>query len=303
VAAITFEGIDVQYKSAHIQDINKHTIARSSRSFGWENLNIEHRVEPFADTTNVPQGVVEYGVFYFPLAGVGTFTVDGRTEKSAYASDSFCLFPPGVPLRWDRTNSTELTLISMSTQKVAEVCHHLGRRIQDIGISLKPSGNGVLAPLLATLSGIVKNAELMPPAVVVDHIQDAFVGQLLSLNFCADAKKVVTYRVSAQRLQQAIDFMMDHLADDINLAQIAQAAFMSKYHFARAFSSAFGVSPARWLTNARLNYASLLLKNTRSVQSIESVARCAGYASVSSFDRAFKRYRGISPLQFRHISK
>jgi AraC-like DNA-binding protein len=293
----------MQHKSAHIQDINKHAIARSSHSFGWKNLNIEHRVEPVAGTTNVPQGVVEYGVFYFPVAGAGTFMVDGRTEKSAYSMDSFCLFPPGMPLRWDRTSSTELTLISISTSKVAEVCHHLGRRSQDIHISLKPSANHVLSPLVATLSGIVRNPELIPPAIVVDHIQDAFVGLILSLNFCADSKKVIAYRGSARRLHQAVDFMMGHLGDDIDLAQIAQSAYMSKYHFARTFSSAFGVSPARWLTNARLDYAAQLLKNTRSIQSIESVARCIGYASVSSFDRAFKRYRGISPLQFRHISR
>ncbi len=293
----------MQRKSAHIQDINQHAVIRSSRSLGWENLNIEHRVEPFADTTNVPQGVVEYGVFFFPLAGVGTFTVDGRTEKSAYESESFCLFPPSVPLRWDRTSSTELTLISISAKKVAEICHHLGGRIQDVKITLKPSANHVLTPLIATLSGIVRHPELKPPAVVVDHIHDAFIGQLLSLNFCHDAKKIITYRASAQRLQQAIDFMMDHLDDDIDLAQIAQAAFMSKYHFVRAFSSAFGVSPARWLTNARLDYAAQLLKNTRNIQSIESIARSAGFASVSSFDRAFKRCCGISPLQYRRIPR
>jgi AraC-like DNA-binding protein len=293
----------MQRKSAHIQDINKHAIIESSRSFDWEDLNIEHRVEPYADTTSVPQGVVEYGVFYFPSAGVGTFTVDRRTEKASYERDSFCLFPPGVPLRWDRTSPTELALISISTKKVAEICHHFGGRVQDISITLKPSVNLVLTPLVATLSNIVHYPDLKPPAIVVEHIHDAFIGQLLSLTFCPSAKKVNTYRASGQRLRQAVDFMMAHLDNDIDLAQIAQAAFMSKYHFARTFSNAFGVSPARWLTNARLDHAAQLLKDVGNVQSIQSIASNVGFASASSFDRAFKRCHGISPLQYRATAR
>jgi AraC-like DNA-binding protein len=241
-------------------------------------------------TPLLPQGVVEYGVFYFPSAGVGTFTVDRRTEKASYERDSFCLFPPGVPLRWDRTSPTELALISISTKKVAEICHHFGGRVQDISITLKPSVNLVLTPLVATL-------------IVVEHIHDAFIGQLLSLTFCPSAKKVNTYRASGQRLRQAVDFMMAHLDNDIDLAQIAQAAFMSKYHFARTFSNAFGVSPARWLTNARLDHAAQLLKDVGNVQSIQSIASNVGFASASSFDRAFKRCHGISPLQYRATAR
>jgi AraC-like DNA-binding protein len=290
----------MQHRSAHIQDVNQHSIIRSSRPLGWKELNVEHRIESFAGSTDVPQGVVEYGVFFFPKAGTGTFTVNGHSEKTAYASSSFCLFPPGVPLRWDRTSATELTLISISTKKVAEICHDLGHSVQNITIPLTPKVHSVLTPLVATINCIVIHPELRPPTIVVDHIHDAFVGQLLGLNLCSDAQRMPAYRASEQRLRQAIDFMMGHLDVDIGLAQIAQAACMSKYHFARTFGNAFGVSPARWLTNARMNHAAQILKNKRNTQSIDSIASSVGFASSPSFDRAFKRCYGVNPMQFRH---
>lgn len=53
--------------------------------------------------------------------------------------------------------------------------------------------------------------------------------------------------------------------------------------------------------NRRIANAKRLLRQTD--LSIQSIAQCLGYAYVSNFERAFKRWTGLNPSDFRARSK
>jgi AraC family transcriptional regulator len=71
------------------------------------------------------------------------------------------------------------------------------------------------------------------------------------------------------------------------LADLAQAACLSEYHFARMFKTSFGVSPQAWVMQRRVERARTLLVQGR--LSPQTVAQRCGYAHLSHMNAALRR--------------
>ena len=56
-------------------------------------------------------------------------------------------------------------------------------------------------------------------------------------------------------INNAIEYMEDHLTDEITLADIARHINLSAFHFQRAFSLLTEMSPAEYLRKRRLSQA------------------------------------------------
>jgi AraC-like DNA-binding protein len=91
-------------------------------------------------------------------------------------------------------------------------------------------------------------------------------------------------------------FIEEHLADRITLSELASAACMSRFHFARMFRLSFGQSPMEYVLAAKVELAKQLLLAGN--HSIAYVAAMLGFADQSHFTRSFRRVAGCSPRQF-----
>ena len=98
------------------------------------------------------------------------------------------------------------------------------------------------------------------------------------------------------RLELARAFLEDHMDDTLDIDQLCRETGMSKFHFIRSFKTAYGTSPKRFWTCARL----LAAMETASLASepLENVADRLGYADRSSFARAFRRHIGQTPANY-----
>ncbi len=83
----------------------------------------------------------------------------------------------------------------------------------------------------------------------------------------------------------------------ITLEDMAAAAGISKFHFAREFKARTGISPVAFLRGYRVVRAmdNLLSSNER----ISDVAAAAGYQNAAAFSRAFHKFTGSTPYLFR----
>lgn len=86
-------------------------------------------------------------------------------------------------------------------------------------------------------------------------------------------------------------------ADDLHLVDIAAAVNLSPYHFLRLFKRELGVTPYRYLLQARVRRAVDLLGDTE--RSVTDIALDVGFGDLSNFINAFRREIGCSPGQFR----
>lgn len=92
--------------------------------------------------------------------------------------------------------------------------------------------------------------------------------------------------------------MYANLDRSISLQEIADAAGMSAFHFARGFKRTTGLPPHQYVTEQRLLRARALLHN-RSL-SIGEVAQAVGFTH-SHFSTLFARRLGMTPTKFRDV--
>lgn len=100
-----------------------------------------------------------------------------------------------------------------------------------------------------------------------------------------------------QKIKKVIDYIEDHLCDDIDYGQMAQLVGTSSFHLQRVFSFLFDISLAEYIRFRKLTRAGYELK--KSDNKIIDIARKYGYDSQSSFSRAFKKFHGVTPLDSR----
>lgn len=103
--------------------------------------------------------------------------------------------------------------------------------------------------------------------------------------------KVYLYK----RIVQAKLFIDNNYADKIDVTNISDEAYFSKFHFIRLFKSIYGKTPHQYLKYVRVEKAKELLRNEVSVT---EVCYLVGFESVSSFSGLFSRTFGLSPSQY-----
>lgn len=96
-------------------------------------------------------------------------------------------------------------------------------------------------------------------------------------------------------LNYAIDYIEEHLSENIVCDDIAQSAFYSSFHFQRTFSLLTGMTVSEYVRNRRLSLAAQELLNYDS--KVIDVALKYGYDTPESFTKAFRRFHGVMPSQ------
>jgi AraC family transcriptional regulator len=97
--------------------------------------------------------------------------------------------------------------------------------------------------------------------------------------------------------KRLVEFIEEHLAEEISLATLAELVNLSLFHFARAFKQSFGVPPHRYHSDRRMDRARSLLQ--RPALSVTQVGAQTGFRETSSFTRAFRRFTGLTPTEYR----
>jgi AraC family transcriptional regulator len=96
---------------------------------------------------------------------------------------------------------------------------------------------------------------------------------------------------------KALWFIESYFAGDLTLDEIAGCACVSRFHLARAFEAATGLSVMRYVRARRLSVAARRLAD--GAPDILALAIDAGYGSHEAFTRAFREQFGITPEALR----
>lgn len=98
-------------------------------------------------------------------------------------------------------------------------------------------------------------------------------------------------------MQCAIDYIEEHLTEDIDYEKVAAESFSSSYHFQRVFSILCGYTLGEYIRLRRLSLAGAELASGK--EKVIDIALKYGYDSPDSFAKAFQRFHGITPSQAR----
>jgi len=98
-------------------------------------------------------------------------------------------------------------------------------------------------------------------------------------------------------IQAAINYIEDHLTEELDYEVIAGKSFSSSAHFQRIFSILCGYTLGEYIRNRRLTLAGSELAAGK--EKVIDVALKYGYDSPDSFTKAFQKFHGITPSQAR----
>lgn len=104
-----------------------------------------------------------------------------------------------------------------------------------------------------------------------------------------------------QRIRHVVDFMVLHPTENYTTARLCDMAGLGETRFRKLFKEQTGKSPGEYLRDMRMTVAGrrLLLSS----ESISDIAYSVGYEDVNFFIRVFKKHFGVTPNQYRKISK
>lgn len=95
-----------------------------------------------------------------------------------------------------------------------------------------------------------------------------------------------------EHLNEAMDYIEKHLAEELGYEEIARKACCSAYHFQRMFTYMAGVSLSEYIRRRRMSLAAAELS---AGEKVIDVALKYGYASPTAFNRAFQAIHGMAP--------
>jgi transcriptional regulator GlxA family with amidase domain len=98
-------------------------------------------------------------------------------------------------------------------------------------------------------------------------------------------------------LAELVDWVQEHLAEPLTVADLATRAVMSPRTFARRFVATTGTTPHAWLLAQRLQLAETLLETTD--LPVDAVAARSGFGSPDTLRHHFATRRGVSPAAYR----
>ena len=99
------------------------------------------------------------------------------------------------------------------------------------------------------------------------------------------------------RINRVFEFIDQNLESDLSLSKVSEIAFFSPFHFHRVFKFVTGETLNGYVTRRKIEKsASDLLHKTITVTEI---AHKYGFSDNSSYSRAFKKYFGVSPTEFK----
>ena len=255
---------------------------------------------PYVADTPHTHNCMEIGMC---LSGKGAITVGGRTWQ--FAAGTVAVAPKGVFHDQQNTGdpmthwryvlvNTEVLLMETPPNRREDVAGVVNRI--PVGVFLGPE------PVAADIRGIIDSMfRAWRERKSLDSMEmDAMTRLLLArLSWMPnDTLIALPEGVPARRaVEPALRYVSENYMLDMRVSDMAAACAMSESYFRKLFGHITGMSPVEYLNRYRVNRSIYYLYATD--ETVLSVAGLSGFASITSYNRNFLKYVGVSPAQWR----
>lgn len=103
--------------------------------------------------------------------------------------------------------------------------------------------------------------------------------------------------ITNELINKSIDYIIQHIEEEISIQDVANYCHLSKYYFSRVFKKATGESVYAFIKRLKMEQSAIRLK-TEKDKTITDIGLEYGYSS-SNFSSAFSKHLDISPAEYR----
>jgi AraC family transcriptional regulator len=240
-----------------------------------------------------------FGVNYGPNMRLER-TLQGRRVSGHGSPGHLCILPPDAETRWVFDEPGDVALVFLNRQlferAVEEGAHRDPAYVEIVprfvirDFVLERIAHALLKEISEPTASRLRTEEL------AQELASHLIWTHTNLDHLRRGER--THSMAPRKLKRAQDFMVSNLQIEMSLQDIAEAAGMSLFHFAKAFKQTTGQTPHQFLTEQRLLYARSLLHDES--LPVGQIARAVGL-SHSHFTDVFRRQMGMTPSKFRDV--
>lgn len=239
----------------------------------------------------------------FCYKGAGSLILGEDTVR--FGDREFTIIPPNFP----HTTNSDVGNISKWEYLFIDVegflenvlgnrlrAEKMIQRIYSRALCLKEAEYGSLSEKVIQLLEIMRAGEEF-------YLEEAK-GVLLSLlaevarmNRSEEEENVEERGKITNMISRSLDYISQYYMEDIRIGDLAARCHISETHFRRVFTAYMQMSPLEYINKVRIQAACEILKKTD--ESISDIAYKCGFTTNSTFNRNFRQFTGMSPVEWR----
>ncbi|MGE0804138.1 MAG: helix-turn-helix domain-containing protein [Burkholderiaceae bacterium] len=223
--------------------------------------------------------------------------IEGKSIALGSAGDAGVdVLPAGSELvGWSTARSqVGVTIISVDDRHYRESLH--GGPAPRVGVKMR---HGLLPPLLSRLRRWASHQWSDVNSLHAESVLQLLLHEVIDAQQCttppAGGARNQGLSFRAQRIVR--EFIAENLDSKICLDTLADQVGISRFHFARAFKTSFGMPPYKYVLNERVRRAAAALHHSQA--SITDIALDVGFSCSSEMSRCFRQLMGCSPRDYR----
>ena len=272
---------------------------QASPSQSWENIIVEQFEHPPGEAR------CDYGdehAIYLSLAPRPvrlSQIMEGKTYTGLYGKGDISITPAKMPFfaRWDEDDRyLQIRIASRFIQDVARDTIDINPDRLELVPEFRTRDPQIEA--IARLLQWEQKNQNLGGKLYIDSLANILAVHLLRL-YSAVKPRLTIYEggLPQYQLLQVLEYINEHLSQEIKLADLAALLGISQFHFSHLFKQSLGTAPYQYLLQQRVERAKQLLKQTD--QSIIDIAFSCGFNSHSHLSKQFRQLTGITPRAYR----
>lgn len=233
-------------------------------------------------------------LFVVQLAGktnVRTWDRDGWSDATSFPGAA-TIVPASTATKWLVDGELDVVTLSIDANDLrsASVLDQFSRMRFAFN---DPLGAALARQILAELYSPLTGAR----DIYVSALIDALKAHMLRGPVKAATQEFPVSAFSSYRIHHVMNAIRERPEAEHSLEEMAAQIGITPSHLCRVFKKATGVSPHQFVLKTRLERAQEMLG--QSEVSMNLIAEFLGFASQSSFNRAFRKMTGETPSSFR----
>ncbi|MHB1483750.1 MAG: AraC family transcriptional regulator [Saccharofermentanales bacterium] len=248
---------------------------------GWECCDSGYKFGPT---------IRDFYLIHVVVSGKGVYNARGKTYELK-KNDAFLIYPSEITTYYaDKDEPWEYCFFAFNGTKSMEYINQTGFSDGNLVIKLKD----------LSIVSLVEDVSIEISERNFPHIYSTGM-LLLMLNKLMEEAQNDKPRnnCSESYVYSAKSYIAYNFSNNISVSSIAKMLSLNRSHFSRVFKSVEGISPCDYIIKYRVNNACKLLRETS--LTLSEISNACGFESYVCFYKAFNKYTGKHPKEFRKI--
>ncbi len=218
--------------------------------------------------------------------------IAGRALLHEVSEGGLAICPAGIDSSAETATSIDTLLVAIEPRRFALAAAE--ESALDARLNERLSGNDPVLFDLACLLASETAGSYPNGPMFWNEVADAFARRLV-MGYASKTINPVRGTLDKDILQRIKDYVLAHLAEPIDVTELAEVAGRSPFHFSRVFAKSVGATPHRYIVHLRLQRAIELVREGQS--GLAEIAAATGFADQSHLSRWVRRVHGVSLTQ------